>query len=123
MVLWNLGKEPVSTDQPEGSDIRHNPHTGFLRHDVCGYFQTVFQRGHHFPRIITTLEKGPVEGADLPTPLNSVECTVLSDPAVWTKMVAWVHTPPKEPALEYRLDACGSFHIGRWFESGPGKGL
>jgi hypothetical protein len=80
------------------------------------------QRGHHFPRIIATLEKDPVEGASLPTPLKGTECTALSDSALGAKIVARVHTPAKEPVLDYRLDAYGSLHIGQWFEVGPGKG-
>lgn len=57
----------------------------------------------------------------LSTPLRGSDCLSLTDASFGAKLVAQVHSPVKEIASEYRVDAYGNPQIGQWFEVGPSE--
>lgn len=77
-------------------------------------------RGRGFPVIV--LHTGDMPAAEaLPTPLQGAK--ILADSAAaGAKIVAAVHAPPKNPAMEYRLDVHAMPKLGQWFEAGPADG-
>jgi hypothetical protein len=79
------------------------------------------KKGIGFPIVILHSEGDPSAFDTLPTPLKGVDFLSLAESSLGAKIVAKVHSPVKEIALEYRLDAYGNPQIGQWFEVGPQK--
>jgi hypothetical protein len=77
------------------------------------------QRGPAFPVAVIQADGELLQAGSLPTLLHGADVHSIADSGMPAKLVANVHTPPKEIASEYRLDVYGNPQIGQWFETGP----
>jgi type VI secretion system protein VasJ len=57
MDLWNLGKEPVSTDHPEGSDIRYDPDFEQLQAEMDKLSSPSAAGGVDWTRVVDTASR------------------------------------------------------------------